>query len=593
MVAADLQIAQAFSCFQRGELAAAERLLAAFANQPSALHLMGVLRVRQGRLPEAADYLEKSLALQPRQAQAHFNYGKVLLGLGRLDDAKAALTSALALEPDHIDALHTLAGLLHRLQDFAGAADAWRTYLALRPADGAAKLALGAALFAAGQAEDAEAELEAGLRAASDPRLGADLHQALARVRRDRPRQALHHLESAQGLDPARTMLDGERAALLEELQRFAEARALYESLLARAPHNGRLHEAYNDLLYRLGDDDAFLASYDRHAAGPDLQLQKGRFLLGVRRGAEAETLYGGLLAQDPDNREAALGLGLALLAQDGVREAVASLEAAAARHPEAADIWCNLSGALIRSGDVQKAEDAASRALILEPHNQVAIATLGTSWRLMGDGREAWLNRYDDLVQVFDLEPPDGFAGMEQFNGALNADLDRLHPPVREYLRQSLRGGTQTSANLFGAGHALVEALRPRIAEAVTRYVDGLEHRHDHPLLSRKGESWRFDGSWSSRLRDQGFHVNHVHPGGWISSCYYVALPPVVAAGDGQQGWLTFGAPSFDAGLAPRRTIQPRAGRLVLFPSYMWHGTIPFRDSHARTTIAFDLVPA
>jgi hypothetical protein len=29
-----------------------------------------------------------------------------------------------------------------------------------------------------------------------------------------------------------------------------------------------------------------------------------------------------------------------------------------------------------------------------------------------------------------------------------------------------------------------------------------------------------------------------------------------------------------------------------VLFPSYMWHGTIPFRDAALRTTIAFDAVP-
>jgi len=30
-----------------------------------------------------------------------------------------------------------------------------------------------------------------------------------------------------------------------------------------------------------------------------------------------------------------------------------------------------------------------------------------------------------------------------------------------------------------------------------------------------------------------------------------------------------------------------------VLFPSYLWHGTIPFRDTAARTTIAFDVTPA
>jgi hypothetical protein len=40
------------------------------------------------------------------------------------------------------------------------------------------------------------------------------------------------------------------------------------------------------------------------------------------------------------------------------------------------------------------------------------------------------------------------------------------------------------------------------------------------------------------------------------------------------------------------RRTIEPRPGLLVLFPSYMWHGTVPFHSQQSRTTIAFDAVP-
>jgi len=38
---------------------------------------------------------------------------------------------------------------------------------------------------------------------------------------------------------------------------------------------------------------------------------------------------------------------------------------------------------------------------------------------------------------------------------------------------------------------------------------------------------------------------------------------------------------------------VQPRVGRLVLFPSMFWHGTTPFDDAQARLTIAFDAVPA
>ena len=72
------------------------------------------------------------------------------------------------------------------------------------------------------------------------------------------------------------------------------------------------------------------------------------------------------------------------------------------------------------------------------------------------------------------------------------------------------------------------------------------------------------------------------------------MAVPDAVKDEKEQQGWIKFGEPVFDLALKNpvRRTIQPVPGRLVLFPSYMWHGTIPFHDAAARTTIAFDVTP-
>ena len=113
------------------------------------------------------------------------------------------------------------------------------------------------------------------------------------------------------------------------------------------------------------------------------------------------------------------------------------------------------------------------------------------------------------------------------------------------------------------------------------------------HPFLSRNTGSAQFIGSWSVRLRSGGFHVSHIHQQGWLSSALYIALPPEVSGGGGE-GTLTFGIPPSELGLdLPARRIEvPAVGRLVLFPSYMWHGTVPFRDTQPRTTIAFDAIP-
>jgi len=89
--------------------------------------------------------------------------------------------------------------------------------------------------------------------------------------------------------------------------------------------------------------------------------------------------------------------------------------------------------------------------------------------------------------------------------------------------------------------------------------------------------------------------HVNHVHPRGWISSAYYVSVPDETASGKGKAGWLKFGEPPIRTApeLLPEKWVQPKAGMVVLFPSFLWHGTAPIHDGSVRVTAPFDVVPA
>jgi hypothetical protein len=253
----------------------------------------------------------------------------------------------------------------------------------------------------------------------------------------------------------------------------------------------------------------------------------------------------------------------------------------------------CAAEAALL-AGDPEKAAALCQKSVALAPYDQATLAILGTAWRMLGDERDEALNGYDSLIQIYDLGPPDGFSDMDSFNTELNTLLDRIHPATREYLGQSLRNGSQTPDKLFGTGYDLVERIQVRIREAINRYIVDMRSDDKHPLLSRRTRGFDYTGSWSSRLRDSGFHTNHIHPEGWISSCYYVALPPAVEDTKSRQGWIKFGEPPLGVTLKNpiRRAIQPRPGRLVLFPSYMWHGTVPFHDAMPRTTIAFDVVP-
>lgn len=243
----------------------------------------------------------------------------------------------------------------------------------------------------------------------------------------------------------------------------------------------------------------------------------------------------------------------------------------------------------LLRAGRIDDAitvidsELQTDRAAAVWPYAAAA-------WRLAGDPRSAWLESDPHFVSVIDLK--NELPKLDALATALRA----LHVAKGEYLDQSVRGGTQTDGPLLSRIDPEIRAMRKAIVKAVEQYIGQLpEQDHAHPLLAgRRDRRVRFAGSWSVRLRGAGHHTNHVHPQGWISSALYVSLPQHTQNDAPDAGWLTLGEPQATLGLSllPTHIIEPREGQLVLFPSWMWHGTRPFSEGE-RLTIAFDVAPA
>ena len=581
-----------------GDPEAADRVLAPlldrFAANPKLLHLAGLIRMHQQRHQEAAGFFARARAAEPREAVLAFSHGTALRWLEQHAQAAEAFRDAIRLRPDYAEAYYEAGTILQRLGDLQEAKAVFRQWLDAMPDNARGQLALADLLLITRQPQEAESLLRQALQQPLPDQMRGIVHKSLGQslYHQNRHQEALENYEKSAALNPE-LATDAIRADVLHRLKRYEEASALSKSLVARDPGNPQWHHFHNDLMYRLGSED-YLKSYDRAPKTVELLLSKADFLGHQKRAEEAHDVFREVLTLDPENLLAAAGLGNTLNLMKRHAEAHKALEDLLIRHGDDADLLSCTAEAAIGAGDPQRAAALCERCVALAPHDQVALAILGTAWRMQGDERDEALNGYDSLIRIYDLDPPEGFSDMESFNAELNAYLDRIHPATREYLAQSLRNGTQTPDRLFGAGHDLVERLQRRIREAIARYIADMKPDDKHPLLSRRARAFDYTGSWSSRLRDCGFHTNHVHPEGWISSCYYVALPPAVEDTKTRQGWIKFGEPALDVTLKDpiRRAIQPRPGRLVLFPSYMWHGTVPFHDVHPRTTIAFDVIP-
>jgi hypothetical protein len=134
---------------------------------------------------------------------------------------------------------------------------------------------------------------------------------------------------------------------------------------------------------------------------------------------------------------------------------------------------------------------------------------------------------------------------------------------------------------------------IRARACAAIREYIDGMPaFEPGHPFLAAARDRIRFSGSWSVRLKGNGVHVSHTRPKGWISSALYVSVPNLEERGPAPAGWIRFGKPppALGLNLEPYMELEPKPGHLVLFPSTMWHETIPFADGE-RLVIAFDVM--
>ncbi len=234
--------------------------------------------------------------------------------------------------------------------------------------------------------------------------------------------------------------------------------------------------------------------------------------------------------------------------------------------------------------------EECAKQAemLVDQGHGADAWPYVSIAWRMLEDARWEWLEGNEAFVQAIDI---DGFGDKLP---KLAEKLRELHKFNVQPIAQSLRGGTQTEAALFSDSTPIIKTLVKHLRRAIAGYLEGLpEPDPTHPLLGAPREAIRFTGSWSVRLSDAGFHASHIHNQGVVSSAFYVALPDTMGDGknNAHEGWLAVGEPppEFNTGLPPIRMVQPKPGRLVLFPSTMWHGTRPFGGGE-RLTCAFDV---
>lgn len=596
-------LSDAFALLQRGRARDAQALASSVAQRvpqsPDALHLVALCHKALGDVAGAVAAFDAALALAPSHASLLANYANLLGDVQRVPEALALYERALASAPGQAEYWMNFGLTLLSAGAAVKAVAALERAARLSPAASTVWQGLGATRRAAGDLDGAATallravELDAGNGAAWTS-LG------VARRLQGDPLEALSCYERARRAGFKGPELDDAEASAHLDCGSPAQALQIVQRLTATAPNYAPGHSMLARLLWEHG---AALAPGEEPSATlraavaqqPDnrpLRLELSRFLLDARVPVEAVGHLRALRAAADEPALVALEARALELLDDreGAQQLFDATYASMCNDAQYMNVYVRH---LLRFGAADLAAQRALEVLQREPFNQLALAQLGVAWRLTGDAREHWLCDYDRFVCELPIEVTAEASFLERLQSTLTA----LHTAQREPVDQSLRGGTQTAGVLFGRREPVIRALRDASASAIARYLAMLPDDSRHPFLRRKSSRIRFSGSWSVRLRSSGRHANHFHQDGWISSAFYVQLPPAMLDGKGDcmDGWIQFGSPPEELrlDLPARRVIQPHPGRLILFPSYFWHGTLPFEDVVPRMTVAFDAVPA
>ncbi len=543
-----------------------------------------------------AGRLHDAIAAAPHDASLHARLGHVLFEQGDLAGAAGAYQAAAELAPGDWKTFYNLGLSLARLGRSTDALTAQRRALALNPSSPEVLTQAGLLLHKSGDNERALEMLDRAVAAAPN-RFEAHYYRGVVLAAEERIAEAASAQASAVAAAPSR--FEGHLAIgkLLTRLGREEEALTAYRRAVEANPAALEAHRELNNLAWELGQDVRQLGSYAfaraRIGETPALLLAEAELRLRFRNadeGAKAEAL----LTRAGDGAAVAGARGRALLLQGRFAEAAAQFDRAIAAEPAAVSHRQDLAMAFLRDGDAHTARRVLDAAVAMAPEDQLTLGLLTLAARKLGDG--AWLARMavDDWVREITPPVPPGFADMAAFNAALAEELMALHTRAAAPMDQSLNRGSQTPGVLFARKSRLISLLEDSLRQAIAGYIAELPKDARHPFLARWSGAFGFSGSWSCSLNSSGYHTNHIHPMGWISSAYYVDLPPAVAAGQENQGALKFGQSPFGLGDddRPSRIVTPAVGKLVLFPSYFWHGTMRFWADRPRLTVAFDVVP-
>ena len=548
---------QAINAHKKGNFKEAERLykivLETNPKQLDATNNLGIVLENQRKFDEAETFYKKAIELKPDFAEVYCNLGNMFQKLNRLDEAEIKIKESIKLNPNFAAGYFNLGITLQKLKKLTEAKTNYQKAIELNSNNTITYINLGIVLYQLNEFEDAEFNFKKAINLQSN------------------------YAESYNYL--GNTLLN---------IGKIDEAKLNFKKAIEIKPN---FYEAYNSLgvlLYSLSNfDDAELNFKKAIEINPNkaiAHIHLGLTLKKLKKIDDSITSLNNALRLEPTNRKALISRGQNLFNKGDFNSALKDFDIINTRNSRAHALV-----SLYFLGRIEEIYKRIETNKILDERNlKVASFSSFISHKEKKETAHNFCNKPMDFINISNLS-----IHLKNPNLFINEVIEELKDVKTNWepmINTTVNGyHSDGKINLFEHPSEKLKSLKSIILNEIDLYHLKFKEKKCSFIDIWPTEKNLY--AWHVILKQQGYQKQHNHPLGWLSGVIYLKTVPPLKNNEGSIEFNLNGDIYSDKNSA-KKIHEPKTGDIILFPSSLFHKTIPFSTNTDRIIVSFDLMP-